>query len=84
MLMVSLYLAVSYLSGIAAIVHAVTRPESQWIQADRDKARWVTLLVLGTLIGLGIVVSIVYGVAIAPLLASKGAGPGTSSEFEKR
>jgi hypothetical protein len=83
--MATLYLTVSYLSGVGAIVHAATRPESEWVRADRSKASWLTILGVGTLFALGIVVALVYAIGIVPLLASKeSSSRSSSSEFEKR
>jgi hypothetical protein len=82
--MVTLYLTVSYLSGVGAIVHAATRPESEWVRADRSKVSWLTVLGLGTLFAVGIVVALVYAIGVMPLLLAKDSSSGSSSEFEKR
>jgi|NGEPerStandDraft_6_1074524.scaffolds.fasta_scaffold141269_2 hypothetical protein len=71
---------ISYLVGGLALVHALTRQPSAWVEGDRNKGFWVTMLIIFTVFGLGIVIGPIYGFLVVPRFS----GPGAPSEFEKR
>jgi hypothetical protein len=77
---VNVVIVISYLVGGLALVHALTRPPSAWIEADRNKGFWVTMLIVLTLVGLGVVIGPIYGFMVVPNFS----GGGAPSEFEKR
>jgi|ERR1035441_1433426 hypothetical protein len=54
----------------AAFVDAVRRPASQWVQADRNKGFWLTMIVLLNILGV-----VAYVVGVVPRL---GRGTGAS------
>jgi len=74
-------LVISYLAGIATVVHASLRPASAWANADRSRGYWMTLLISLTLFALGIVAAIVYIVGVVP---GFGSAKATDSPFRKR
>jgi hypothetical protein len=78
--MAQVFVTISYLVGGLALVHALTRPPSAWVEADRNKGYWVGILIILTVIGLGIVIGPIYGFGVVPRFS----GPGAPSEFEKR
>jgi len=54
-----------------AFVDAVRRPASQWIEADRNKAFWLTMIVILNVIGVA-----VYVIAVVPRFPR---GPGSTN-----
>ena len=56
---------------IAAIVDAVRRPNIQWTRVGLNRATWVLLMSLGTVLGvgvLGVVAAIEYLISVRPKL----------------
>jgi hypothetical protein len=75
------YLIVSWLCGVAVVVDAVRRPHAQWVAADRDRGWWVATIVACSIFGLGPMAAGTYLVAIVPGF-SRAAGY-DSGEFRK-
>jgi uncharacterized membrane protein len=78
---VTAVLILSYVAGVVTIIHAATLPSSKWVNADRSRGYWLTMLVTLTVVALGIVAAIVYLVGVVPGLARTNA---TENPFRKR
>ena len=50
------------LAAAAAFIDAVRRPASHWVEADRNKAFWLTMIILLNVLGV-----LAYIVAVLPL-----------------
>jgi hypothetical protein len=73
---------ISVVLTVLTLIHALTRSERDWLAADRSKSYWVTGLVVGALFGpFGVIVSIVYLVAVVAKMSSTPRSPGP---FDKR
>jgi hypothetical protein len=72
---------ISYLAGLAIVVHAALQPSSAWVAADRSRPYWLTVLITLTLFALGIVAAIAYFVGVVPGFAKSNA---TVSPFRKQ
>ena len=44
-------IAVCWLVTLAAVVDAARRSSSQWVEGDRNKSFWITIIVLTNVIG---------------------------------
>jgi hypothetical protein len=56
------------LAAAAACVDAVRRPASQWVEADRNKAFWLTMIIILNVVG-----ALAYVIAVVPRFP-RGAG----------
>lgn len=56
------------LTAAAAFIDAVRRPASHWVEADRNKAFWLTMIIMLNVLGV-----LAYMVAVWPLFP-RGAG----------
>ena len=62
---------------VLTLIHALTRSERDWLAADRSKSYWVTGLIVGALFGpIGVIVSIVYLIAVVAKMSSTPQAPG--------
>ena len=69
--MIAALLVLMMAIDVLALLHSVSRAASCWANADRKKSFWVGLLVVGALLPpLGLLFSAVYGVGVAPYLAT--------------
>ncbi len=66
----------SLVVGVWAVIDALVRPDSDWMAADQNKTAWVIGLLVGPLVlfPLGIMVSLVYLVAIRSKLGRVARG----------
>lgn len=71
-------IVISYVSGIAAILHGFGRPASDWVAADRNRGFWLTTMITGTALGVGLIAAAFYFVGVAPRYTS-----GVDSAFRK-
>lgn len=79
--MLTALIVVCYLITIAAVIDAVRRPSYAWVEADRNRAYWVSGLVFGLLfLPVGILLAIAYAVGVLPRM-TESAG---SDAFRRR
>jgi hypothetical protein len=71
--------AVCWLVTLAAVVDAVRRSSSQWVEADRNKSFWITIIVLTNVIG-----STIYAAFVLPRFARASSGSSTNQAFLKQ
>jgi Phospholipase_D-nuclease N-terminal len=64
------------LAAGAAFIDAVRRPASQWVEADRNKAFWLTMIVILNVVGV-----VAYVITVVPRFP-RGAGS-TDTELLK-
>jgi hypothetical protein len=69
---------VSYVCGVLAILHAISAPQSAWVEADRNRGYWLGTMGVLTLFALGLVAAIAYAVSVVPRLKRD-----TSTPFRK-
>jgi hypothetical protein len=65
--------------GALAVIDCARRPQSAWIAADRARSMWITWIVLGAFVFVGVPMGLVYLVAIVPRFSQGN----LATEFEK-
>ena len=68
--MITFLVILSYASGIVAILHGLAKPASEWVAADRNRGYWLTMMVTGTVVGVGLIATAFYVVGVVPRYAS--------------
>jgi uncharacterized protein YybS (DUF2232 family) len=77
LLVILLIGVVPYALIIWALVDAASRPDGAWQQSGQSKVLWIVLLAVGLLVCvIGVVLALVYLIAIRPAVARQQGGPG--------
>jgi hypothetical protein len=77
---VTAFFVISYLFGAVATLNAFLRPASAWVEADRNRGTWLTLLILCSALGLGMIIAPIYLIGVVPRFK----GDSVPADFEKR
>jgi formate-dependent nitrite reductase membrane component NrfD len=79
--MITAFLVVSYLIGLATLADELRRPASAWAAADRNRSWWISTTILLGIFACGLFIGIAYLIGVVP---NFGQHDGVDDAFRKR
>ncbi len=61
---------VSLVAVVWALVSVIGVPKSKWELAHKSKGLWLTLLIVSLFLGIGVIMSLIYLIFVAPKVRS--------------
>jgi cbb3-type cytochrome oxidase subunit 1 len=64
--MITAWIVISYIVGLAAVIDQVRRPASEWASADRNRSWWIGTTAVAAFFACGVFAALAYFIGVLP------------------